>query len=131
MYQPSEAGDNGRLPLQSVQIFGVKNSPATRAAERFFKERRIPIHFVDLKQKPMSPGELKRFTDKFTLAGLIDTEGKAYADAGLKYLKVSDSDLLRKVEDSPLLLKLPFVRGGKLISIGHDEDTWKAMLAAA
>ena len=36
-----------------VQIFGVKNSQATRAAERFFKERRATIQFVDLKQKPM------------------------------------------------------------------------------
>lgn len=41
--------------MLSVQIFGVKNCVAVRAAERFFKERRIPIHFVDLKQKPMSP----------------------------------------------------------------------------
>lgn len=119
------------MALQSVQIFGVKNSQATRAAERFFKERRVPIHFVDLKQKPMSPGELKRFTDKFSLEGLIDTEGKAYLDAGLKYLKVSDADLLRKIEDAPLLLKLPFIRGGKLISIGHDEAAWKAMLTSA
>lgn len=124
-------GDNGPLPLQNVQIFGVKNSPATRAAERFFKERRIPIHFVDLKQKPMAPGEIKRFLDKFTLAGLIDTEGKAYADAGLKYLRVSDPDMLRKIEDTPLLLKLPLIRGGKLIAIGHDETTWKAMLTSA
>jgi hypothetical protein len=27
--------------------FGVKNSVATRAAERFFKERRVTIHLVD------------------------------------------------------------------------------------
>ena len=45
----------------SVQIFGLKNSQATRAAERFFKERRIPIQFVDLKQKSMAPAEIKRF----------------------------------------------------------------------
>jgi hypothetical protein len=42
------------LFMQSVQIFGVKNSNATRAAERFFKERRVAIHLVDLKQKPMA-----------------------------------------------------------------------------
>jgi arsenate reductase (glutaredoxin) len=118
------------LPLQNVQIFGVKNSSATRAAERFFKERRIPIHFVDLKQKAMSPGEIKRFIDKFGLQGLLDSEGKAYAEAGLKYLRMTDPDLLRKIEDTPLLLRLPFVRGGKLISIGHDEETWKQMIAA-
>ena len=58
--------------VQSVQIFGVKNSPATRAAERFFKERRIPIHFVDLKQKPMAPAEIKRFADRFGITLVVE-----------------------------------------------------------
>jgi arsenate reductase-like glutaredoxin family protein len=113
----------------SVQIFGLKNSHATRAAERFFKERRVPIHIVDLKQKPMSPGEIRRFIDRFGLPGLIDNEGKAYEDAGLKYLKVTDSELLGRIERDPKLLRLPFVRASNKISIGHDEDSWLAMLA--
>jgi len=116
--------------LQSVQIFGIKGSQATRAAERFFKERRIQIHFVDLAQKPMSPGEIKRFVDKFKLPTLLDTEGKAYEDAGLKYLRMPDPDLLRRIEREPKLLKLPFVRGGNRISIGQDETAWKEMLSA-
>ncbi|MBI4906414.1 MAG: arsenate reductase [Acidobacteria bacterium] len=114
--------------MSPVQIFGVKNSSATRAAERFFKERRVPIQMVDLKQKPMAPGEIRRFIERFTLAGLLDTEGKAYVDAGLKYLKVSDSGLLDKVAQTPSLLKLPLVRGNNRISIGHDEESWNAML---
>lgn len=116
--------------MLTVQIFGVKNSPATRAAERFFKERRVGIHFVDLKEKPMSPAEIRRFVDRFGLAALLDTDGKAYVDAGLKYLKLSDPELLLRIEQDPKLLRLPMVRCGKLISVGHDEDTWKAMLAA-
>jgi arsenate reductase (glutaredoxin) len=116
--------------MLSVQIFGVKNSPATRAADRFFKERGVGIHFVDLKEKPMSPGEIKRFVDRFGLAALLDTEGKAYIDAGLKYLKLSDAELRLRIERDPKLLRLPLVRSGKIISIGHDEDSWKAMLAA-
>ena len=105
----------------SVQIFGVKNSQATRAAERFFKERRAVIHLVDLKQKPMAAGEIKRFIDRFTLAGLLDMEGKAYLDSGLKYLKVSDAELLRKIELEPRLLRLPLIRSGNLLSIGQDD----------
>jgi arsenate reductase (glutaredoxin) len=113
----------------NVQIFGVKNSQATRAAERFFKERRIDIHYVDLKKKPMSPGEIKRFSDKFGLTALLDTESKAYVDAGMKYLKVSTSELLTKIENEPGLLKLPLIRSGNKLAMGHDEDGWKGMLA--
>ncbi len=119
----SDAGKPG------VQIFGVKNSQATRAAERFFKERRAAIHFVDLKVKPMSPGEIKRFADRFGLAGLVDSEGSAWVDAGLKYLKVSDAELVGRIERDPKLLRLPLVRAGNKLSVGQDEAAWKAMLA--
>jgi arsenate reductase len=114
----------------NVQIFGVKNSSAVRAAERFFKERRIPIHFVDLKQKPMAPGEIKRFIDRFGLTGLLDTAGKPYVDAGVRYLKLSDSELLSRIEKEPKLLRLPLIRAGNQISIGEDEAAWKIMVAA-
>jgi arsenate reductase len=114
--------------LINVQIFGVKGSQATRAAERFFKERRIPIHFVDLQQKPMSAGEIRRFVERFGLAGLVDREGKVYEDAGLKYIRTSDSELLAKIEKEPKLLRLPLIRAGDKFSAGHDEDAWKAML---
>ena len=115
--------------MVSVQIFGVKNSPASRAAERFFKERGVTIHFVDLKQKPMSPGEINRFIARFGLQSLLDREGKAYADAGLQYLKSTDSALLERIEREPKLLNLPLVRCGSKLSIGKDEGAWKAMLA--
>jgi len=119
------------IRVVSVQIFGVKNSQPTRAAERFFKERRVTIHFVDLKRKPMAPGEIRRFVDRFGVGALLDSEGKAYIDAGLKYLKPSDTQLLEKIERDPNLLRLPLIRSGNRLSIGQDEDAWKTMLAAA
>jgi arsenate reductase-like glutaredoxin family protein len=116
--------------MGNVQIFGVKSSPATRAAERFFKERRVPIQSVDLKQKPMAPGEIRRFIERFGLPALIDTESKAYIDGGLKYLKLSDAELLGRIERDPTLLRLPLVRGAGRISIGQNEAAWREMLPA-
>ena len=111
----------------NVQIFGIKNSQATRAADRFFKERQVTIHFVDLKQKAMAPAEIQRFVARFGLAALLDSEGSAYAESGLKYMKLSESELITRIEREPKLLRLPLVRAGKLLSIGQDETTWKAM----
>ncbi len=116
--------------MLSVQIFGVKNSQSTRAAERFFKERGMKLHIVDLKLKPFAPGEIKRFIDRFGLAGLVDTEGKPYVDAGLKYLKVSDADMIARIEKEPRLLRLPLVRAGNRLSVGQDEVGWRSMLDA-
>lgn len=116
--------------LTSVQIFGIKGSAASRAAERFFKERSIQIHYVDLQKKPMAPGEIRRFIERYTLTGLVDSESKEYLNAGLKYLRLTETDLLARIEKEPKLLRLPFVRAGNRISIGHDETAWKAMLTA-
>jgi arsenate reductase-like glutaredoxin family protein len=114
----------------NVQIFGIKKSNETRAAERFFKERRVPIQMVDLHQRPMAPAEIRRFTDRFGLVALLDTEGKSYVDAGLKYLRMSDADILSRIEQEPQLLRLPLVRAGNRLSIGRDEEAWKAMADA-
>jgi arsenate reductase (glutaredoxin) len=117
--------------MVTVQIFGLKNSSATRAAERFFKERRTVIQLVDLKQKPMAPGEIKRFIQRFGLAGVLDSESKTYIDEGLKHLKLSDAELLGRIERAPHLLRLPLVRAGERLSVGHDERSWKEMLSPA
>jgi arsenate reductase-like glutaredoxin family protein len=119
------------LSSKLLPIFGLKNSQATRAAERFFKERRVVFQFVDLKRKPMAPGEIKRFIDRFGLSGLLDSEGKVYTDAGLRYLRLTDADLLKRIEQEPGLLRLPLVRAANRLSIGAHEEAWKDMLAGA
>jgi arsenate reductase len=116
--------------MSVVQIFGMKNSQATRAAERFFKERRFQIQFVNLERKPMALAEIRRFIDKFTLAGLLDVEGTSYTNAGLKYLKLSDAQMLERIEQDPKLLRLPLVRAANRLSIGRDENSWISMIAA-
>ncbi|RIH85609.1 Regulatory protein Spx [Calidithermus terrae] len=103
----------------------MKGSSATRAAERFFKERRVKVHFVDLSQRPMSKGEIGRFVQEFGLEALIDTQTKAYRDSHLEYLRVTEEGLLEKIAAEPRLLKLPPVRSGNLLSVGQAEAEWK------
>ena len=110
-----------------VQIFGLKSSKETRAAERFFKERRIKTHNVDLNDRPMSAGEINRFIQKFGLNAVLDISGKAYIDAGLEFLRVSDDGMLAKIE-APKLLRLPLVRYQKFVTVGLSESDWKAWI---
>ncbi|WP_245588503.1 ArsC/Spx/MgsR family protein [Deinococcus pimensis] len=112
-----------------VQIFGLKKSAATRAAERFFKERRVKIHFVDLAQRPIAKGELGRFTQKFGLTALLDLEGKAYERLNLGYLRLTEEGLTQRVMDNPEVLRLPLVRMGKHLSYGEALEDWKAWMA--
>lgn len=111
-----------------AQIFGVQKSQETRAAERFFKERKIKLHIVDLLERPIAWGELKRFVDKFGWDNVLDRAGKTFMASGLEYIKLSEDGWLAKVQDEPRLLSLPLVRVGKNLAIGRDEAAWKLLL---
>ncbi|MGH7624814.1 MAG: arsenate reductase family protein [Gemmatimonadaceae bacterium] len=73
-----------------VQIFGTRKSPETRKALRFFAERRIKTHFVDLAERAASRGELARFAQRFGIAALVDIGSRRYVDLGLRAAGLSD-----------------------------------------
>lgn len=113
----------------NVQVFGFKNDQDTRKALRFFAERRVPVHFVDLDEKPPARGELRRFAEKFGPAALIDRESRRFRDLGLRVAGDSPQRLLERALTEPHLLKTPLVRGGNRVSIGHAPADWTAWLA--
>lgn len=112
-----------------VQIFGVKKSADTRKALRFFAERRIKTHFVDLNERAASLGELKRFAQKFGVAALIDATSRRYEALGLQHARYSDERWLEKLMEEPLLLKMPLVRQQNRLTVGLAEAQWKEWLA--
>lgn len=112
----------------TVQIFGTPDSQSTRAALRFFKERRMEVHLVDLHRKPMAPGELRRFVERLGAPALADTDSKAWRDAGLGYLKMSDADLVERLLRDQRLLKIPLVRIDNGFAAGRDEAAWKSLV---
>ena len=90
----------------NVRIFGVKNDADTRKALRFFKERRVPVHFVDFKVKGPSKGELKRFWQKFGADALIDRDAKRFRSLGLGTAHYGDERWLEIAVDGETLLRV-------------------------
>lgn len=108
-----------------IQIFGIRKSADTRKALRFFSERRIKTHFVDLMERPASLGELRRFAQKFGVVSLIDKDSRRFEELGLRYAQLSDDRWLDKLSEEPLLLRIPLVRNANQLALGADETTWK------
>ena len=110
-----------------IQIFGTKKCKESAKALRFFKERNIKVHFVDLAEKGISKGELQNISRFIPLPELIDTDSKEYEKLNLKYMKfVIEDELLLH----PLLIKTPIVRSGKKASSGLKPDLWAEMALA-
>jgi arsenate reductase-like glutaredoxin family protein len=112
-----------------VQIFGVKKSADTRKALRFFAERRIKTHFVDLDERAASLGELRGFAQRLGIDALIDRDSRAFADLGLRYATFSEERWFDRLADEPMLLRMPLVRqvgpGVSGLTVGLAEDEWR------
>jgi arsenate reductase-like glutaredoxin family protein len=108
-----------------IQIFGIRKSADTRKALRFFAERRVKTHFVDLQERAASPGELRRFAQKFGVEALVDRGSKRFAELGLGASRLSDERWLDTLAGEPLLLRVPLVRHQGQLTIGDAEDAWR------
>jgi arsenate reductase-like glutaredoxin family protein len=113
----------------AVQIFGFKDCQDTRKAQRFFAERRIPVHFVDLAERPASPGELRRFQERLGAGALINRDAKRFRELGLHVSGDSPERLLSRALTEPRLLRTPLVRSGSRVAIGHQPEEWQRWLA--
>lgn len=105
-----------------IQIFGTKKCRDTAKALRFFRERGIKIHMVDLAEKGMSKGELAAVSRSVPLEELIDTTSREYEKRNLKYIK---HDIEEELLANPLLFKTPVVRCGKDAAAGFAPEAWK------
>ena len=110
----------------NIQIFGTKKSSDTRKAERWFKERRIKAQFIDLLDKGISRGELKRVAQACGgLDALLDESCRDQTALALvRYTGASQKEdaLLEHVQ----VLKQPIVRNGKAAAVGYRPEVYEA-----
>lgn len=116
---------------RSVQIFGHDRDQGTRAAVRFFKERRVTIHQVDLTRKPIARGELRRFVDRLGARALLDEASPAFRDGGLAWMRLDDAEIVERLLANGALLRLPLVRFEHDLAVGRDEAAWKRWFSPA
>ncbi len=106
-----------------IQIYGTKKCTDSQKAVRFFKERKIQIQFIDLKEKGMSKGEIQSVSRSVPLKELIDLTSKIAIDQGLAMPGYS-YDITEKLMENPLLFKTPVVRCGQKACAGYKPEIW-------
>ena len=109
----------------TIQIIGTKKCQNTRKADRFFRDRGLSPHLVDLNERSLTAGELRNICRNLDPQELLDDESKAYVKAGLAYMVY---DPFEEALKNPALLKTPIVRFGKEITIGLQPEVWKEWL---
>jgi len=91
----------------NIQIIGTKKSNNTKKAIRFFKERNIKFHFMDLNERKISEGELSNILARISVDDLLDTESQSYKKRGFAYMEY---DPVEEILEDNSLMKTPVVR---------------------
>lgn len=109
----------------NIQIIGTKKSNNTKKAIRFFKERNIKFHFMDLNERKISEGELSNILARISVDDLLDTESQAYKKRGFAYMEF---DPVEEILEDNNLMRTPVVRNGKEVAVGNALEVWKQWL---
>jgi arsenate reductase (glutaredoxin) len=118
---PAPLGKTPTKKMPKIDVLGVEGSASTRAAVRFFRERRIVVRFVDLSKRPIDAAELRVVVERLGAGALAPgVAPDVLSDRGA---------LLARVRADPGLLRLPLVRHGDEITAGPSEATWAGWLA--
>jgi arsenate reductase-like glutaredoxin family protein len=125
---PAPLGRTPTRKMPDIQVFGRDDSSATRATLRFFRERRVVVHYVDLRKRGIAAGELQRFTQRLGAATLLDPTSRPYRNEGLAHLTLDDAGIVRRLLADPRLLRLPLTRHGNAVTVGLDEPAWTEWL---
>lgn len=114
----------------SIQMYVSKKNFDVQKAERFFKERRVPLQVMDLKKHRLGEREVQAMSRAGGLSALIDREDKRVKEHPACYYD-RDSLLLEAVLENPWLLKSPIVRCGAQVTVGYQPEVWTQWLQHA
>ena len=115
--------------MSTIQLFGKSKCFDTKKAERFFKERRVPIQRIELDKYGMSKGEFRSVCAAVGgIEQLIDP--KSEVATTIRYLAY-DSDKETKLLENPKAFRTPIVRCGKLATVGYCPELWQQWVSGS
>ena len=116
----------------NIILYVSRKNFDTQKAERFFKERRIPVQVLDISPKGrhrLGERELQLFARAGGVSSLIDRDDRRVKEHPACY-NSSEELLMRDVLDNPWLLRSPIVRNGSQVTVGYQPETWEAWVKA-
>ena len=112
----------------NLQVYGKAKCFDTKKAERFFKERKVKYHSIDIVKYGLSKGEYASVKAAVGgMAALINEKSKEYESQYIAYI-ADDDDIEQRLLENPGMFKTPIVRNGKKATVGYCPDVWEAWL---
>ena len=108
----------------NIQIYSGKKNFDTQKAERYFKERRIPVQMMDLKKHPLGEREIRLMLQQVGMENILDREDRRVKEHPACYYN-QENLLISAIQEAPWLLKTPLVRNGNRVTVGYRPEVWE------
>ena len=107
-----------------IQVYFLKKNFDVQKAERWFRERKIPVQMIDLAKARLGRRELDSVRRSAGLEALIDAESRAWKECPARY-SGDEERIVAALLENPARLRLPIVRNGQMATVGYAPDTWE------
>ena len=108
----------------NIQIFGGGKNFDVKKAERYFKERRIPVQRVDLFEKGLSKGELRAVCRALGSAEALVDPGAKAKETVIWFQHTPEEDREQFLLEHPEIMRQPIVRNGAAATVGFRPEIW-------
>ena len=108
----------------NVQIYYYKRNFDVQKAERYFKERRMPVQMLDLRKHHLGEREIRLMMGMIGAEKLLDRDNPKVREHPACYYD-RESLLLPAIQENPWLLRSPLVRNGSQITAGYTPEQWE------
>ncbi|MDR1599869.1 MAG: ArsC family transcriptional regulator [Oscillospiraceae bacterium] len=107
-----------------IQLMYLKRGFDVQKAERYFKERRVPVQMVDLARAPLGARVLEGVMREVGFDALFDKASAAFRECPSRYSGNTHA-LLDAAARDPRMLCMPITRNGQRAAVGYAPEVWE------
>jgi arsenate reductase-like glutaredoxin family protein len=107
-----------------IQLMYLKRGFDTQKAERYFKERRVPVQTVDLAKAKLGARVLESVLREVGFDALFDQSSAAFKECPSRY-SGNTRALLEAAAQDPRMLRMPIARNGQRATVGYMPEVWE------
>lgn len=114
--------------IKKVDIYFDPDDTNSRTCIQFFESLDIVLKTYDVKNKPLGAEQIKRLVCHYDLAHFLNPESKSYKKHKLDPTALDRKEIVSLIEQDNLILRLPIIVIGRLLTIGFNEKRIAEML---
>ena len=114
-------------PADMIRLYYLKKNFDVQKAERWMKERRIPMQTVDLSKAKLGMRELEAIASQTGLEPLIDSSSRAWQESPARFTS-NRTQILEALCSAPACLRLPITRCNSHAAVGFVPELWEEWL---